>query len=349
LDTDNDGVDECSDCNDADVNTYPGATEIVGDGIDQDCNATEICYVDVDNDGYHNGTTLESNNLNCNDAGEAGISVPGGDCNDSIASINPDAIEICEDGVDNDCDGEDSVSPQIGLILAPSEPIPVNSSISISADFTDPNINDVHTETCEWGDGTVDVNNLDQGIRSVADNHTYSTPGIHTVTLTVSDDYCGNDSAIFQYIVVYDPMGGFVTGGGWINSQEGAYVPDPLMTGKANFGFVSKYKKGSTVPTGNTEFQFNTAGLNFHSDNYQWLVVTGSNYARFMGEGMINHEGNYKFMLWAGDGTGAEGTDTFRIKIWTEDEETTSETVIYDNGFDQVIEGGSIVVHTRKK
>ena len=33
---------------------------------------------------------------------------------------------------------------------------------------------------------------------------------------------------------------GFVTGGGWINSPVGAYVPDPELAGRANFGFVFK-------------------------------------------------------------------------------------------------------------
>ena len=46
-------------------------------------------------------------------------------------------------------------------------------------------------------------------------------------------------------------------------------------------------------------------------------------------------------MLWAGD-----EPDTFRIKIWTEDEGGV-ETDVYDNGFDQLIAGGSILIHTK--
>jgi hypothetical protein len=141
---------------------------------------------------------------------------------------------------------------------------------------------------------------------------------------------------------VYDPDGGFVTGGGWINSPEGAYTADPTLTGKANFGFVSKYKKGATVPTGKTEFNFKAGDLNFHSDTYEWLVVNqGGTNAQFKGSGTINGMGYYKFQLWAGDGI----PDTFRIRIWTEDEVTATETDVYDNGFDQAIGGGSIKVH----
>ena len=113
--------------------------------------------------------------------------------------------------------------------------------------------------------------------------------------------------------------------------------------GKANFGFVSKYKKGATAPTGNTEFQFKAAELNFHSSSYDWLVVNqnGTN-AQFKGSGTINGEGDYRFMLWAGD-----DPDTFRIRIWEEDEISGVETDVYDNGFNQGIGGGSIVIHVK--
>jgi len=122
-----------------------------------------------------------------------------------------------------------------------------------------------------------------------------------------------------------------------------AYMLDPNLTGKASFGFVSKYKKGASVPTGNTEFQFKAGDLNFHSDVYQWLVVNqGGANAQFKGSGTINGEGDYKFMLWAGDGD----PDTFRIKIW-EEMGDGGETVVYDNGFGQAIEGGNIVIHGR--
>ena len=149
-------------------------------------------------------------------------------------------------------------------------------------------------------------------------------------------------------LVIYDPDGGFVSGGGWIMSPEGACTGcESSPETKATFGFVSKYTKGATVPTGNTEFQFKAGALNFHSDQYEWLVVNqGGANAQFKGAGTINGEvdgnGNpFKFQLWAGDGE----LDTFRIKIWSEVEGV--ETTVYDNGFDQPIGGGNIIVHSR--
>jgi hypothetical protein len=123
-------------------------------------------------------------------------------------------------------------------------------------------------------------------------------------------------------------------------TAPGAYMDDPTLGGKATFGFVSKYRRGATVPDGSTEFQFRAGNLNFSSTSYQWLVVNqaGTN-AQFKGCGTINGSGNYGFMLWATDGS----PDTFRIKIW----DAVTEVVVYDNGTEQAIGGGSIVVHKR--
>lgn len=152
---------------------------------------------------------------------------------------------------------------------------------------------------------------------------------------------------------MYDPNGGFVTGGGWINSPAGAYVANTNLEGKATFGFVSKYQKGATVPTGNIEFQFKVANLNFKSDSYDWLVVAGSQ-AKYKGTGTINGAGNYGFMLNAVDGAiKGDGTDKFRIKIWDKE---SKDIIIYDNEFgiaedakpSTTIGGGSIIIHTEK-
>jgi parallel beta-helix repeat protein len=170
-----------------------------------------------------------------------------------------------------------------------------------------------------------------------------ASAGVYEVCVRGTDALGNVGEMECTFLVAYDPTGGFVTGGGWIDSPAGAYVPQPDLVGKANFGFVSKYKKGASVPTGNTEFQFKVADLNFKSTSYEWLVIAGDN-ARYKGEGTINGEGSYKFMLWGGDGT----PDTFRIRIWTEVEETAVETDIYDNGFEQALGGGSVVIHKAK-
>ncbi len=254
------------------------------------------------------------------------------------------AILIFDDQTDGGGNGgylEFSIAPVVPNeppVADPNGPYLGAVGAAISFDGTrssDPE-GDTLTYDWDWGDGT---SSTDVGSTPT---HTYDAAGIYDVCLTVTDP-SGASGRACTSAVVYDPSAGFVTGGGWIDSVAGAYVPDPTLTGKATFGFVSKYTKGAATPTGNTEFVFQTADLNFHATSYDWLVVTGSDYARYKGIGTINGTGDYKFLLWAGD----NDPDTFRIKIWTEDAAGV-EAVVYDNGMDQPISGGSIVVHTKR-
>ena len=188
-------------------------------------------------------------------------------------------------------------------------------------------LNDVFvgsTTTNEDGVASLDIGSLDVGVYEV-----------YASVCCLETDH--------MLLAVYDSDAGFVTGGGWIDSPVGAYKPDPTLYGKANFGFVSKYKKGQSTPDGNTEFQFKAGDINFHSSSYEWLVITGGSKAMFKGIGTINGEGSYKFMITAQD---INGGDTFRIKIWEEDT-NGDEIVIYDNGVDTVLGGGQIKIHSK--
>lgn len=229
-----------------------------------------------------------------------------------------------------------NVAPILGSITAPSTPVAVNTTVNVSANFTDADIDDTHSAQIDWGDGKVSAGVVTEtnGSGSVSGEHAYTTPGLYTITMTVTDNHGASATRTFEFIVVYDPNGSFVTGGGWINSPVGAYLQDPSLTGKASFGFVAKYKKGATVPEGNTDFQFKAGDLNFKSTSYDWLVVGGTK-AQFKGIGMINGEGAYQFLITAVDST----PDSFRIRI------TLNDQVIYDNGSQHALGGGSIVIH----
>lgn len=176
--------------------------------------------------------------------------------------------------------------------------------------------------------------------------------GVLAVDLSILDD----SGTVIHTWTLSDPTDviGSTVGGnryGWFATDEGSglaidnsrlTVVDPGPTGPASFGFVSKYRKGATTPSGNTEFQFQAGDLNFHASTYDWLVVNrGGTNAQFKGDGSVNGVDGYTFMLWAGD----SDPDTFRIKIW---EESTGDTV-YDNGVAQAISQGQIVIHTAKK
>ena len=106
------------DCDDATDRVNPGASEYC-DLADNDCNGTvddhpldgTPWFIDADSDGAGDATT--SDNF-CSDPGDR---VPNGDdCDDTNIAIYPGAPEICEDGIDNGCDGSDDCAPSGYLI-----------------------------------------------------------------------------------------------------------------------------------------------------------------------------------------------------------------------------------------
>jgi alpha-tubulin suppressor-like RCC1 family protein len=241
-----------------------------------------------------------------------------------------------------------NLPPSLGTISASTaDPIPVNVTFSVSAPFSDPNPADTHTATIAWGDGITTNGAVSSG--TVSGSHSYTTPGVYTVSITVRDNSGSSSTGIYQFAVVYDPSAGFVTGAGWIDSRAGAYVADPTLAGRATFGFVSRYRKGATVPDGSTRFEFRAGGFTFTSTAYEWLVIAGP-HARFKGSGMINGGGNYGFMLTATDGAINGGVDGFRIRIW---DRSNSDAIVYDNqplegdtsNVTTALGGGNIVIH----
>jgi hypothetical protein len=232
----------------------------------------------------------------------------------------------------------DNMEPTINNIVI-TNPSPLGS-ITVLADVTD-SLSGVASVKCVYDSAEESM--------SISSGDTYggtlpiTEPELYNLYIKAIDNAGNTAYSETILLAVYDPSAGFVTGDGWIDLPAGAYVTNPSLTGKATFGFVSKYKKGANIPDGQTEFQFKAGNLNFHSTSYDWLVVTSSDFAKFKGKGTINGEGEYKFMLTACD----KDPDTFRIRIWQGEDK--DENIIYDNGVEQEIGGGSIVIHTGKK
>ena len=243
----------------------------------------------------------------------------------------PVALQVCDSaglcGNDTSTVTINNVPPTVGAISASVNPVPVNTAINATANFTDPGVLDTHTAVWNWGDGASSPGVMTEtnGSGSVAGSHTYTAAGIYTITLTVTDKDGGQGHSVNESMVVYDPNG-VVTGNGWIKSPAGTYKANPQLTGMSSFGFVANYNRGATVPTGATEFHLPAGNLNFYATSYQWLVVTGAR-AQCKGTGSINGTGNYGFMLTVIDGQvkGGGGLDKFRIKIML------GSNVIYDN------------------
>ncbi len=100
-------VEDSTDCDDADANQFPGATEWCN-AEDDDCDGSvdeddaadaTTWYIDADADGYGSSAyTMDA----CTQP--SGYVADATDCDDADSGAYPGATELC-DGTDNDCDG----------------------------------------------------------------------------------------------------------------------------------------------------------------------------------------------------------------------------------------------------
>jgi hypothetical protein len=111
VDDDGDGYETPEDCDDANENVNPDATEVC-DGIDNDCDnliddgddsfeGGVTVFTDSDGDGYGDDKTERQA---CDEG--VGTTDVAGDCDDADSAINPDALELCDDKLDSNCDDD---------------------------------------------------------------------------------------------------------------------------------------------------------------------------------------------------------------------------------------------------
>jgi hypothetical protein len=118
-DNDDDGYADCPglpmerrDCNDTSAAYYPGASDVIADGLDHNCDGEETCYRNSDSDGYRTNVTVVTTSTTCSTAlGFALASRLTNDCCDSDARAYPGSPEahstarIGCGGYDYNCDG----------------------------------------------------------------------------------------------------------------------------------------------------------------------------------------------------------------------------------------------------
>jgi hypothetical protein len=125
-DADADGKDtakENGDCNDHVMAINRDATEVVGDGIDNDCDGLA--------DEDPNDNTPSNSNM---DSDSDTFTIAEGDCDDTNDMIHPGISDVCGDGYDNDCsgvadrgmDGATIVCNPYDLVAAADESIPLD-------------------------------------------------------------------------------------------------------------------------------------------------------------------------------------------------------------------------------
>jgi hypothetical protein len=331
--------------------------------IDYYITATDNCGVK----GYWSGRTAEDPYAIDVVAGQAPLEVLEDDAADgsegidyartltkdssSVKAVDPGVIGPAAAGVDPPDTGEVSL-----FVTDEAEWIESSAAAIGSGDLTPPSIHTITPASLIAAAGqtvtfSADVSDLcdtevdvvwdydDGAAATPVTTNAFAEAGVYNVNVIAMDD-AGNAATGSVVVVIYDPAGGAVFGGGRINPTADAYKQRMVPADHADFGFVIRYSKDRRIPVGNSTLQFHTADLAFHSDSVKWVVVNQDHIsAHVKGVGTINGEGEYGFMLWVGD----SAVDTFRIRIW-EEHVLGGRTVLFDNGVLQPVQRGSITI-----
>ena len=201
---------------------------------------------------------------------------------------------------------------QLGTISGPTAPVLAGDTVTFAAAYTDAATSQSHTATWDWGDGTTSV--VGAGGGTASGSHRYSCGGIYTVTLTLTGANTGTAAATFTYVIVQDPAGGTLTGGGWIATPSG----------KLHLAVTATISHGT--PAGQVEINLSGAGQNLHGSVLDWLAVDGST-AYLQGSGRINGGGDYGFLLVVSDTGQGKNADRVRVQIW----DKADQTIFYDS------------------
>src|SRR5207253_10163467 len=115
----------------------------------------------------------------------------------------------------------DTTAPTVTITGPPSGSVyPIGTTVTFTGTFSDT----CGSHTAVWSlDSTTCPGTVTESTGSVTGSYKFMTAGVYLVTLAVADQ-CGNSSTattvggLTAMVVIYDPNGGFVTGGGWIMS-----------------------------------------------------------------------------------------------------------------------------------
>ena len=155
-DVDGDGSPASLDCDDTDAAVFPGAEEVCGNEVDDDCDASTVDLFDSDGDGSACDVDCDDADpaLNANDVDGDSVSTCAGDCDDDDALVFPGAGEQCANGIDDDCDAS-----TVDVFDADND----GSACDVDCDDADPalNTNDVDGDSVSSCAGDCDDTDAD--------------------------------------------------------------------------------------------------------------------------------------------------------------------------------------------
>ena len=281
IDWDEDGFDALEDCDDVDPDIWPGAPEYCDD-VDSDCDGVidehaedaPGWYADADADGYG---ASEDVVYACEP--QDGYVDNAGDCDDDDPERSPDAEELCDDGIDNNCDGEIDTAawyrdadadgygdpedvvydcaPQEGYVIAGGD-----------CDDSDPELNP--------GAGDVYEEGLDQDCDGAVDEGFLLVDDIATAFTAHSDSANAGQSVAFPGDVDGDGVDDLLLGAprlDWSSESAGGayFVPGTALEGgilEDIPGVVMLTKTETSRDAG-----IAVSGADYNSDGYADLLI----------------------------------------------------------------------------
>jgi hypothetical protein len=229
-------VSRAQDCDDGAAGVYPGAGEVPGNTVDEDCSGTIACFRDQDQDGSGRSTATPDDGDGQCLAGdrESWTSL---DCDDLDPLIHPLAPETC-DGVDDDCDTVTDEgcagTGDTGAPLCPGEVLPTGDAdgdgvgdrcdgCPLEPDPTQPDADgDGRGDAC---DGALPGDNDGDGLGNGAEAAAGSDRDVPDT------DGDGVDDGVEVSILATDPTLPDTDGGGASDGAEWAGGCDPLAPG----------------------------------------------------------------------------------------------------------------------
>ncbi|WP_266205271.1 SBBP repeat-containing protein [Pontibacter kalidii] len=182
-----------------------------------------------------------------------------------------------------------------------------------------------------WGDGsTPSISYTAFGTQRITGQHTYHQPGVYRIGLDFSESCLKPENADYeQWLPVYDPEAGFVTGAGSLAFASAPYAL-AQAGGELHYNFNLRYSgKSASTPQGHTSLVLNNRER-FSSSRMEWLVISGDQ-AIWKGEGTLNGKGHYGFIASAADAGGRgvnDQGDGLRIRIW---DLSRGNAIVFDN------------------
>jgi MBG domain (YGX type)/PKD domain/Bacterial Ig-like domain (group 1)/Bacterial Ig-like domain (group 3) len=194
-----------------------------------------------------------------------------------------------------------NAEPRVTFVFPSSRLVAPGDTITVRADFSDTGVRDTHTAIWDWGDGTTTVADFTEanGFGQASGSHAYTTPGVYTISLIVTDNdgatgvgTTGEPVGVYAATIIAGSIKPVVTETGRISVSTSGLG----MTGQAGTLKVKK-PTGATVrraylasaTRGLFRYLLRPGDVKLDGVDATWSIVTPSGIGSFNFWGEVTH------------------------------------------------------------